>query len=449
MSALIALGSLTALSLRPIPLVERGVEQLFAPARLVAEVAAPIRWLSRDDAVEAAGTVERGRQEVVSEALELLEDERRSVRPPEHLIPAGLRMVHAEVVERVRGEEDSLVIRWAEGTQLEAGIPVVVGEHYVGRLSLVDPDEPGRGQVELVTGRDFRAGAQLYVPGSARGELIVGGLLRHRGDVDGGLLLPIHSPGAWKQREGMVRVFEWLGEGRAGAWADGFLLGELVSEIIEGGDELMRVRPLRDLASGLYRVVLLAPPEEGGVSEVDLDAPTYDPSCWLGASVLTRCTSARGRDGLRLALSSGVKVREGSAVAFGPHLLGRVETAGAVTARVRTLSDPGLVLPLLARVEGEEHPVAIGRVTTEGLGPGGALKVRWESMVGIGDGEGFAPARLFTGGGVLGVPRGLLVGDAILPRSVGVHEILIQPGTDASNCQWADVWVGPGGGAGS
>ncbi|MCH2106757.1 MAG: hypothetical protein MK291_08965, partial [Planctomycetes bacterium] len=284
------------------------MEHLFAPARLVAEVAAPVRWISRADAVAAPDTVGRGREELVSEALALLEDERRSVRPPEHLIPAGLRMVHAEVVERVRGEEDSIVIRWSEGTQLEAGIPVVVGEHYVGRLSRVDPDQPGRGQVDLVTGKDFRAGAQLYVPGEERGELIVGGLLRHRGDVEGGLHLAIHSPGPWKQREGMVRVFEWLGEGRAGEWADGFLLGELVTETIEGGDELKRVRPLRDLASGLYRVVLLAPPTEGASSEVDLEAPTYDPGCWLGASVLTRCTSSRGRDGLRLALSPGVNV---------------------------------------------------------------------------------------------------------------------------------------------
>ena len=108
------------------------------------------------------------------------------------------------------------------------------------------------------------------------------------------------------------------------------------------------------------------------------------------------------------------------------------------------LSD--LVLPLLARVEGQEHPVAIGRVTTEGLAPDGRLKVRWESLVGIGDGEGVAPARLFTGGGVRGVPRGLLVGDATLPRSIGLHELLIQPGIDAADCQWAEVWIGPGGG---
>ncbi len=446
MGALIALGSLTALSLRPVPLVEQGIEHLIAPARLVAEMAAPVRWLSWDDAVEAAGSVEREKEEVVKEALALLEDERRAARPPTHLVPAGLRMVHAEVVERIRGEEDSLVVRWSENTQLEAGIPVVVGEHYVGRLARVDPDHPGRGRVDLVTGSDFRVGAQLNIPGRGMGELIVGGLLRQREDVEGGLFLAIHNPGPWKQRGGKVRVFEWLGEGRAGEWADGFLLGELVSETIEGGVDLKRVRPERDLASGLYRVVLLAPPGDDGAEEVDLEAPTYDPVCWRGASVLTRCTSARGRDGLRLAISPGTSVEPGSAVAFGPHLLGRVEIAGSLTARVRTLSDPGLVLPLLARVEGQEHPVAIGRVTTEGLAPDGRLKVRWESLVGIGDGEGVAPARLFTGGGVRGVPRGLLVGDATLPRSIGLHELLIQPGIDAADCQWAEVWIGAGGG---
>jgi len=446
---LVALGSLTALSLRPVPVVEEAVEHLLAPARLIAEVAAPVRWLSWNDAVEAAGTVEREKEEVMREARELLEDERRAARPPDYLIPAGLRIVHAEVIEHLRGEEDSLIVRWADSTHLEPGIPVVVGEHYVGRLAEVDLREPGRGRVDLVTGRDFRVGAQLRVPGRGPGELIVGGRLRQRFDEDEvgdkGMSLAVHNPGPWKRSEGPVRVYEWMGEARAGAWADGFLLGDLVCETIEGGVELRHVRHGKDLLNGPYRVVLLAPPEGAGPIEVDLEAPTYDPACWRGASVLTRCTGALGRDGLRLALSPGLEVGPGSAVAFGPHLLGRVEMAGSYTARVRTLRDPGLELPLLARVEGEEHPVAIGRVTTEGLGPNGSLKVRWEALVGIGKGEGFVDARLFTGGGVRGVPRGLLVGDTKLPRSVGEHELLIQPGTDGEDCQWVEVWIGPGG----
>ena len=68
---MIALGSLTALSLRPVPVVEEAVEFILAPARLVAEIAAPVRWLSWDDAAEAADTVLQEKDEVVREAMEL------------------------------------------------------------------------------------------------------------------------------------------------------------------------------------------------------------------------------------------------------------------------------------------------------------------------------------------------------------------------------------------
>ena len=291
-----------------------------------------------------------------------------------------------------------------------------------------NPDRPGGGRVDLGTGSDFRVGAQLSGSGPGRGKMVVGGLLRRRSDEPGSLFLGVHNQGAWEEFEGHVRVKECMGEGRAGDWGDGFLLGRLVQETIEGGLVLRRVRPVKDLAHGLYRVVLLAPPVESEPAEVDLEAPTYEPACWRGAEALTR----------------GTEVEPGSAVAFGPHLLGLVETAGSYTARVRTLSDPGLVLSLLARVEGERHPAAIGRVTTEGLGPNGTLRVRWEARVGIGGGGGPVSARLFTGGGVRGVPRGLLVGSARLPRTTGVHELLIQPGTDGANCQWVEVWIGPG-----
>jgi hypothetical protein len=274
--------------------------------------------------------------------------------------------------------------------------------------------------------------------------LVVGGLLRQDNDVPGSLFLAIQNPGPWEVREGPVRVKEWMGEGRAGDWGDGFLLGDLVEETIAGGIKLRRVRPGKDLAHGLYRVVLLAPPVGVGPTEVDLDAPTYEPECWRGASVLTRTTSARGRAGLRIALSPGDAIEAGSAVAFGPHLLGRIETAGSFTARVRTLGDPGLVLPLLARIEGQSEPLAIGRVTTIGRGAGAEVQVRWEARVGIGGVGGDVRATLFTGGGVRGVPRGLLVGEASLPRTAGVHELWITPETDGAHCQWVDVWVGPG-----
>ena len=449
---MVALGALAALSLRPVPVLEEAVEHILIPARLIAEVAAPVRWLSWDDAVEAAGTIEMEKEELVREAQELLEDERIAARPPANLVGAGLRIVHAEVIDRPVGEEDSLIVRWADSTYLDPGIPVVVGEHYVGRLAEVDPDRPGRGRVDLVTGRDFRVGAQISGSGAGRGALVVGGLLRQRSDEPGSLFLAVHNPGPWEEREDpegegelKVHVKEWMGEGRAEVWGQGFLLGNPVHETIEGGLELRRVRPVKDLAHGLYRVVLLAPLVGDEPAEVDLEASTYEPACWRGAGVLTQCTSARGRAGLRLALAPGHQVESGSAVAFGPHLLGRVETTGFCTARVRTLSDPGLVLSLLARVEGIEHPVAIGRVTTGGLGPNGSLRVRWEARVGIGGGEGSVNAQLFTGGGVRGVPRGLLVGYASLPRATGEHELLIQPGTDGKDCQWVEIWIGPGG----
>ncbi|MDE0892779.1 MAG: hypothetical protein OSB14_11405, partial [Planctomycetota bacterium] len=116
------LGTLAALSLRPIGVIEELVERLIAPARLVAEVAAPVRWWSQREARAAEESLKQSEAELVAEAKELLEEERLAARPPDHLVPAGLRIVHAEVIERLDGEEDSLIVRWSDTTELELGI---------------------------------------------------------------------------------------------------------------------------------------------------------------------------------------------------------------------------------------------------------------------------------------------------------------------------------------
>lgn len=433
-----SLGALVALSLQPIGLIEELIERLLAPARLVAEVAAPVRWWGRREARAAEENLKEREVELVAEAIELLEEERLAARPPDHLVPAGLRLVHAEVIERREGQEDSLIVRWADTTELEVGIPVVVGEHFIGRLASLEP-EAGRGVVDLITGKDFFVGARLSETERGSGELVVGGLAATK--EGGALSLAVHNPRVGEMTSGAVRVREWLEGGSSGSWGDGFLLGDL--DVLGDGDEafILRVRPRIDLAHGIGRVVLLAGPKPGQASEVDLSIPTFESSCWRGAQVLTRCTNASGRDGLRLSLSSG-DIADGSAVAFGPYLLGRVERAGWSTARVRTLSDPGLVLPLLAQVEGQRAPVAIGRVTTLGREADGLLALRWESLVGIpGDGESVS-AQLFTGGGVRGVPRGLMVGSAVLPRAAGTHRLRVEAGAGAGELQRAAVWSG-------
>ncbi len=433
-----SLGALIALSLQPIGLIEELVERSLAPARLVAEFAAPVRWWGRREARAAEGSLKLSEPELVAEARELLEEERLAARPPDHLVPAGLSLVHAEVIERRDGEEDSLVVRWSDTTELEVGIPVVVGEHYIGRLASLEP-EAGRGVVDLITGKDFFVGARLSSSERGSGELVVGGLAATK--EGGALSLAVHNPRVGEMTAGAVRVRE-LFEGRDfGSWGDGFLLGDF--DVLEEGDEapVLRVLPRIDLAHGIGRVVLLAAPSQGRALEVDLSIPTFESECWRGARVLTRCTNASGRDGLRLSLSSE-DIAEGSAVAFGPFLLGRVERAGWYTARVRTLSDPGLVLPLLARVADQRAPVAIGRVTTLGREAGGGLALRWESLIGIdGEGESVA-AQLFTGGGVKGVPRGLMVGSAVLPREPGTHRLIIEAGAGTGELQRAAVWSG-------
>ena len=427
-----------ALSLQPVGFLEELIERLLAPTRIVAEVAAPVRWWGRREALAAESNLKQSEPELVAEAIELLEAERIAARPPGSLVPAGLSLVHAEVVERRAGQEDSLVVRWSDTTALEVGIPVVVGENYIGRLASLEA-EAGRGVVDLVTGKDFFVGARLSNSGRDFGELVVGGLAA---TVDeGALSLAVHNPRVGAVTSGEVRVRE-LFEGESfGAWGDGFLLGDF--DVFQDGDEapVLRVLPRIDLAHGVGRVVLLSSPKRGEALEVDLLISTFASECWRGAKVLTRCTSASGRDGLRLALSSE-GVSDGNAVAFGPYLLGRVERAGWNTARVRTLSDPGLVLPLLARVDGQRAPVAIGRVTTLGREADGGLGLRWESLVGI-DGEGDSvSAQLFTGGGVRGVPRGLMVGSALLPRSPGTHHLIIEAGAGAGELQRAAVWAG-------
>ena len=260
------LGTLTALSLRPIGVIEELVERLIAPARLVAEVAAPVRWWSQREARAAEESLKQSEAELVAEAKELLEEERLAARPPDHLVPAGLRIVHAEVIERRDGEEDSLIVRWSDTTELELGIPVVVGEHYIGRLAKLEP-ERGRGVVDLITGKDFFGGARLSDSERGSGELVVGGLApRSEGAA---LSLAVHNPRVGEMRSGSVRVREWLEGDGFGSWGDGFLLGDFDVEEAEG--EVVNERSWWTGSEGDRKLRWVTEREVGGGGKVEVE----------------------------------------------------------------------------------------------------------------------------------------------------------------------------------
>jgi len=120
----------------------------------------------------------------------------------------------------------------------------------------------------------------------------------------------------------------------------------------------------------------------------------------------------------------------------GARLIGRVQRAGLFTSDVALLADPGFTVVAVAELEGESTPRILGRLTTLGRAANGAVRLSWWVQVplGVAGGEEEAlRARLFTGSGDPGLPAGLFLGEALLPRSAQPgeeREVLLHPDVD-------------------
>lgn len=432
----LSIAGLAALAVRPSARVDRALDGALVPTRLLAELAAPLGWLQGRD-VHAADPARRLRDRSEREEHRRLEAAvLRSADPTDPELAAsvaGLRAVRAEVIERPDGQMDRVRLWLEDPTLVRDDYPVVCGDCFVGLVDL----EATRGahlppevvEARLVTGASFRVGAEVLSggPGTDGGpqpcRLVVGGLAPRAG-----VFLDVHNPSDRSRRAGRVVVREPAGAGGRSDLANGFVLGELLLERVvpAGGDperdgkDVLGIAPELDYATGLHQVLVLVPAEERAVRRDD-GPDVFDDGRWLPARLFLRGDPSPWRAGRKLALGRRHGVERGAALASGARFAGRVVRAGLVTSDVSLVADPGLRVPAIALLQegGVERPHVLGELTSLG-GAGGEVRFLWPATVPL---EGAAPrrARVWTGSGEGGVPRGLLIGDAELPAGAGPH----------------------------
>ena len=441
---LAVLAVLVFLALRPSPRLERAIDLALAPARVLAELAAPLRLVRARQARAAEAALREREPDDYQVRLRLFADQARFTLPERPELRLGRSFVHAEVVGR-GASLDQIVIRPESGTcaGILPGMPVVSGDVYVGRVAEVGGDPPGLATVDLVTGGGFHVGAVLAAPAAETGGLaraaarmVVGGSLPRARGV--GILLAVHNPERRSLAEGEVRVQE--GGGALEAFhreAEGFELGRLV----DLGEGLHVVEPSIDYRAGLFQVVVVRPADPAGLAEPPPADVLFD-GAWLAARATGCGEPTPGREGLAIGSGSWNGVREGAAVVSGVRLVGRVAHAGLFGAGVATLGDPGLTVPVLARVEGRERPLPLGRLVSLGRDAGDVL-FAWDAVEHLepslaADGAP-AHAQLFTASSERLVPRGLVLGEADLPRGRGPHVIRLRQGLDPARL--GRVWV--------
>lgn len=424
--------ALAVLSLRPVEPVDRLLDVLLAPARVFAELSAPVGWLQGRRA-RASDPSEAGAR--AADLRRYAEVERAvldSAQPadPHRLDGVGWR--HAEVVRRERGNLDRIRIRVDGRSGVEPGFPVVSADSYVGVVverwgGQGDVPESDELVVELITSATARIGASVE-GGELNGmtvelsDLVVGGLAPIRGRE----YLDVHNP----ERRGIERGRVVVNDSKELAedltyLANGFLLGEL-ERVAEDGKEVLGVRPGLDYETGLYQVLVLCP-GDGPVGATARRGSMLEDDGWRRARFFLRSEPSWWREGRKLSLGRIHGVERGAAVASGARFVGRVERAGLTISDVRMVGDPGLAFAALAMIrtpDGGESPHVMGRITGGGRDAEGALRFEWPATIEI-PGEGCVRASVWTGSGEAGVPRGLLVGDAELPCGPGPHIIRI------------------------
>jgi hypothetical protein len=445
--------ALVFVSLRPVAPLERALGWALAPLRVLAEASAPVRLL-RSGAVRAANDALAEQLEAEEAARARLMDGlvRAALPPPE--LAEGRRLVPGAVVGRARGNLDRLLVHVPVGEDLRPGMPVVAGDVYVGRVARRVPGRDDRVEVDLVTGAGVFVGAALPgEPGRTPDVLMaVGGIDPGDRRRNARLRLAVHNPsetlsagpsdegsagsspefeaadellpvGTLRVREVLASAAELGEEVRLGALADGYRLGAL---LLDHGRPV--VAPALDYRAGLFQVTLLAPPR--GDQPVPPLPEALTDEGWRRVRALSQGDPTPWRDGLVIAAGWREGVAPGAALVSGLRLLGRVDRAGPLSAAVRLLADPGLALVAVAAVEGEDEPRTLGRLVSAGRLPGGAVAFEWSAEVPLvagGDSEENARdssgaggaesvrATLYTGAGEVGLPRGLLIGEAELP----------------------------------
>ena len=119
---------------------------------------------------------------------------------------------------------------------------------------------------------------------------------------------------------------------------------------------------------------------------------------------------------------------------------GREPELGAVAGDVAPRGEPQVAQPIAQAVAVERG----GRPLEDGIdGPlvglgrdaSGAVLFEWSATLPVGGGGEPLPATVWTGSGERGVPRGLRLGRALLPRSGGTHVVRVEQGERAQRAE--------------
>ncbi|MEZ5978180.1 MAG: hypothetical protein R3F34_08185 [Planctomycetota bacterium] len=406
------------LALRPVRAADGLVEELLGPTRTAAHLAWPF-------VVAATRSVSAAEREADAEAAEEQGEEiaeelvLASLPVPDGPLWRGRRRVPARVLRRPSGDRDEIVVEpWALAG-IEVGMPVTTGAAYVGRVVSIDRDAR-TATVRLVTSKDGAVGALLERDERATTpappvRFVVGGVaLGPRPEVgEAHLLLAAHNPSVpGANPRGELVVDELLPElDPYHELSRGFRLGRIAESSTEGD---WRVEPLVDFLHGLYTVVIVTP----------LSGPPVEPPAhpladgrWAFARVVAAGDPSPWRSSLVLDVATLVPV--GAAVVRDGRLLGRVQSSTRFGADVRLLDDPGLAFPVAGMPLGTEddEPRVLGRVVALGTDPRtGRPRFHLRDAVafeveGVPEGEPVR-VRLVTGSGEVGLPGGLVVGEA-------------------------------------
>lgn len=467
---LLSVIGLVFFSLRPSPLVDFALDVALMPVRVLAEVVRPARLL-RARSVRAADTRRRELHAAdVAARRQLFIESSEYVVPEQRVLTSGRRFVHAEVIERVAGDVDRIILQVESGSceGLEPGMPVISGEVFVGRLQAVKARR-GLAIVDLVTRRDFFVGGRVEpfepLPSGAESvRLVVGGVSTRARTADpreaGEVLLAVHNPSRTHSPEGRVVVDEGdSGNGRFRAEARGFLLGFTVAgpplpdgpdgpdgpgapEESEGHSLKLGLAPALDYGAGLFQVAIVCP-EQVSRADEHPQADVLEDGLWRRVGATSAGDPSAWREGQKLGAGRLNGVHTGAAVASGVRLVGRVSHAGLLTADVSLLGDPGFWVPAIARLEGRREPLVLGRLVSLGRERDAAgrevILFHWDAIVPLSGAGEPVPAVLYTGSGEPLVPRGSLLGEVLLPRGPGPHLLRVEEPVDTRRL--ASLWV--------
>jgi cell shape-determining protein MreC len=449
---------LVFLSLRPVAAVQRGLEILLSPLRFAAELSSPFALLRTGSVRAAERELARTAGAEAADGARILAALAARALPREPQLSAGRRFVPGEVLERLPGNQDRLLVGVRTLQGIEPGSPVACGDAYVGRVLEIHPAGDGGGNlvVEIVTAASFRVGAVVHPAGPSQAVparspepvsplpaplslaaepifLTAGGLFAARQRLP--VRLAVHQPSSSALEGALARVHELFAEeGEHATLAQGFRLGTVRAEGERGP---WWIEPELDFQDGLFQVVIVTRTDPAWPDALSPQAPLADER-WLPARPLTSGDPAPWRSTAKLPVGRTHGVSPGAAVsAVGGRLLGRVVALGPLHSDVAWLSDPRFTLTAVAEIPGEAEPRILGRLASAGRGEDGKILLSWSVPLDHefpGTGQR-VPARLYSGSGDTGLPAGLFLGVVELPRRAAAGEHLwleFSPGVDPS-----------------